>query len=256
MTAYEFTIDGVPSVEIKIPAGKIEVVHGQPGVVKVGISGSGEGDVVLAHTGSTVSIASKRQGRFIIIDKNIYATVEGPTGANVRANVASADLTCDSDLGHITFHSASGDLRFGNVVELEAKTASGDLRGRSVHERLNFVSASGDVYLGELHGRGEVSTASGDMHVDKVSGPIQVSTMSGDVHFGEFSGDEITCKSMSGNVRLGIPRGTRVDLDANSLSGKIRLPERKSTTDGTEMNSRSTRVQVRLVSGDLRIERA
>jgi DUF4097 and DUF4098 domain-containing protein YvlB len=232
------------------------MVTGEPGVVKVGISGSGEGDVAVDLRGSTVSIASKRQGRFIMIDRNIYATVEVPPGTDVRANVASADLTCDTDLSHITFHSASGDLRFTSVVELEAKTASGDLRGTSVHERLSFVSASGDIYLGELHGRAEVSTASGDMHVDKVSGPIQVSTMSGDVHIGEFTGDEVTCKSMSGNVRLGVLRGTRVDLDANSLSGKIRLPERKATNYDMEPTTRATRIQVRLVSGDLRIERA
>ncbi|MDH3463327.1 MAG: DUF4097 domain-containing protein, partial [Acidimicrobiia bacterium] len=177
------------------------------------------------------------------------------SGAEIRAGVASADLTCDADISHLTFQSASGDLRFREAVEVDAKTASGDLRGAVVQERLSFVSASGDVFLDEVRGRTEVSTASGDMHVDRIEGSTQVSTMSGDVHISEFLGNELTGKSMSGNIRVGIPTGTKVDLDANSLSGKIHLPERK-TSSAAESETRATRLQVKLVSGDLRIERA
>ncbi len=254
MSDYEFAIDGVASIDIRIPSGKIEVVTGEQDVVKVGLSGGGEGDVAVDQRGSTITITSKRQGRFIMIDRNVYATIEVPGGTEVRATLASADLTCDTDVSHLAFQSASGDLRFANAVEVDAKTASGDLRGGVVYERISFVSASGDVFLDEIHGRAEVSTASGDLHVDKVVAPAQVSTVSGDVHIAEFLGEDLTCKSMSGNVRVGIPRGTRVDLDANSLSGKIHLPDRKTSTTA-DASIRATRIQVKLVSGDLRIDR-
>jgi hypothetical protein len=57
---------------------------------------------------------------------------------------------------------------------------------------------------------------------------------------------------MSGSVRLGIPAGTRLDLDANSLSGRIRLP---SPNPSPEPPEREMTARIRLVSGDLRIDR-
>lgn len=255
MTDFQFQIEGVASLDVRIPSGKIEVREGTDGVISVELAGSGAGDVVVEQRGSTVSITSKREGGFFLIDRSVYVTATVPAGSDLRVKVASADMYCDGAMGHITFNSASGDLRFGRTVELDAKTASGDLRGAVVHERLHFVSASGDLHVGEVTGRAEVSTASGDMHADRMEASTSVSTMSGDIHIREFSGDEFTGKSMSGNVRLGIPEGTRVDLDANSFSGKVRLPERKSSPS-SGVAVRATRIGVKLVSGDLTIKRA
>lgn len=255
MSEYQFQIDGVGSLDVRIPSGKIDIKDGPAGQVSVELAGSGAGDVIVEQRGSTISIASKRQGGFLVVDRDVYVTAMVPAGTDIRANVASADMYCDGAMGHITFNSASGDLRFGRAVELDAKTASGDLRGATVHERLHFVSASGDLHLGELTGRAEISTASGDMHADRVEASTSVSTMSGDIHIREFAGEEFSSKSMSGNVRLGIPEGTRVDLDANSFSGKIRLPERK-TPGSSDVSVRTSRIGVKLVSGDLTIKRA
>lgn len=253
MTDYQFKTDGPVSVDIRIAAGKIEIKGGADGEVAVELGGGGASDVSVAQQGSTISVVSNRKNVFI--DRNVYATITVPSGSEVRAKVASADLYCDTEVSHISFNSASGDLRFGETVEVDAKTASGDLRGSSVHERLSFVSASGDLHLGDIHGRADVSTASGDMHVDTVAAETNVSTMSGDIHINEFTGQQLSAKSMSGNVRLGIPEGTRVDLDANSFSGKIKLPDRKPANP-SQTPARTSRIAVKLVSGDLTIRRA
>jgi hypothetical protein len=57
---------------------------------------------------------------------------------------------------------------------------------------------------------------------------------------------------MSGDVKIGIPARTRVELDAQSLSGKVSLPE-PSPRAAPE---REIALKVRLVSGDLKVERA
>lgn len=60
-------------------------------------------------------------------------------------------------------------------------------------------------------------------------------------------------KSMSGDVGLGIVRGTSLDLDVNLLSGKLLLPDPEATKSAVE---RHMSVKAKMVSGDLRIQRA
>jgi hypothetical protein len=57
---------------------------------------------------------------------------------------------------------------------------------------------------------------------------------------------------MSGSVDIGIPAGTRVELDANLLSGRVSLP---SPAPEVARTGRHTMIKVKSVSGDLTINR-
>ncbi|MGB8361311.1 MAG: hypothetical protein WCE80_07935, partial [Acidimicrobiia bacterium] len=67
-----------------------------------------------------------------------------------------------------------------------------------------------------------------------------------------FSGRSGVFKGMSGDIDLGIPTGTSVDLDVNLLSGRLNLPE-----EATERHDpvRHMTIGAKLVSGDLTISR-
>jgi DUF4097 and DUF4098 domain-containing protein YvlB len=101
--------------------------------------------------------------------------------------------------------------------------------------------------------RADISTASGDVSIGECSGTVQCSTRSGDVRIERVTGPSIKVKTMSGDVRLGIPPRTRLELDAESLSGSVKLPEPNPRPEPPE---REIDVKARLVSGDLKIERA
>ena len=100
--------------------------------------------------------------------------------------------------------------------------------------------------------RADLSTASGDVTVGECAGIVHCATLSGNVRVEKVTAPSVKVKSMSGGVRLGIPPRTRLELDAESLSGKVRLPEPNPRPEPPE---REISVKVRLVSGDLRIER-
>ena len=114
------------------------------------------------------------------------------------------------------------------------------------------VTASGDVKIGSIGERGSLSTASGDIRIDSSDATLSAATVSGDVRVERMAGPELQAKSMSGRVRLGIPGGTRLDLDANTFSGRVRLPDPDPNPAPPE---RDMSVKVRLVSGDLKITR-
>jgi DUF4097 and DUF4098 domain-containing protein YvlB len=80
----------------------------------------------------------------------------------------------------------------------------------------------------------------------------EVNTVSGDVRLHRFLGRHLGVKSMSGSIDVGIPSGTKVDLDASLMSGRLLLPPPAEST--TEVD-RHISVKVKTVSGNLTIER-
>lgn len=250
MIEQAFHVGPDSSVHVRIASGKLDVRRGQPGMVLVRATGGGADHLTIEQRGSTVWVAMERRSSWV--DRSVYVTLEVPDGIDLDANVASADVDIDPPVGRLSINSASGDIRFGTAGELDVKTASGEVHGMAVEGRVNFVSASGDLTMESLGDRAELSTASGDIRVDTAVGTVGVSTMSGDVHITRFQGPELRAKGMSGNVALGIPAGTTVDLEATTLSGDIRLPQPSSEHHDT---TRTVRVGIRLVSGDVRIQR-
>jgi DUF4097 and DUF4098 domain-containing protein YvlB len=118
--------------------------------------------------------------------------------------------------------------------------------------RLSAVS--GDYSGRSVGGRFHASTASGDIRVGHVGGDVEVATTSGDIRIERCDGDDITARSVSGDVSVGLPTGIRVDADLSTLSGRTTLPE--PTPSSADEPRRPVRLRLRSVSGDLRVERA
>ena len=134
--------------------------------------------------------------------------------------------------------SASGDVSIGWVGgRVDVNTASGDVSVRTAGNGAAVRSASGDVILGEMAKQVSVNTASGDQLIESVA---------------EAS---IDLKSASGDVKVGIKKGSRLFVDARSLSG-----ETSSEIEllGSETESEGPLVQLKAatMSGDIRIVRA
>ena len=69
---------------------------------------------------------------------------------------------------------------------------------------------------------------------------------------GHCDGSDISVRSISGDVRLGLPSGIRVEADLSTVSGRAQLPE-PAPTGG---DRRPVRLMVKTVSGDIRLERS
>jgi DUF4097 and DUF4098 domain-containing protein YvlB len=86
---------------------------------------------------------------------------------------------------------------------------------------------------------------------------VGLSTTSGDVDVRAVEGGDVRVQTVSGDVRIGIGRGTRVWVDAASVSGDLRSDlglEDQAHTD--EESGAVVPLQVKTVSGDVSIGRA
>jgi DUF4097 and DUF4098 domain-containing protein YvlB len=239
----EFSVEGGPAVRVNIRSGRVSVEEGEAGVVRLRVDSSDPGFEIHQRLDTIEAAGGGRT----------YATVRVPPRAEVDIESASGDIAVATPVARLEASTASGNIDFQTVERLRAKTASGRIRGDRVDGEAECVTASGSIKITQLMDRADLSTRSGEVRLGECAGVVQCATLSGDVRIERITGPVAKFKSMSGDVKLGIPPRTRVELDAESMSGKVSLPEPNPRPEPPE---RELALKARLVSGDLKLERA
>ncbi len=251
MIDQTFPAESTPRVEVRIQSGEVRFLPGEPGEVRVVADAKSQTGLEVTRRGATVLVKTNKGGWLRNDDAHI--SIYAPETTEVLISTASANVKTTTPLARLEINTASGDVSFDTVADLEVRTASGDIRGEKVSESANIVGASGDVRISSCLGKASLSSASGDIDIDLCQGPMKTATASGDVSVTNCRSPEVSCKSMSGSVTLGVPPRTRVSLDANTLSGQVNLPEPSQSEETPEAKMS---IKVRLVSGDLNLFRA
>ncbi|MBW3665999.1 MAG: DUF4097 domain-containing protein [Actinobacteria bacterium] len=251
MISEEFTVTGTPEVEVRIASGRVEIIEGDPGLVAVEVE-TKDPDFIVEQRGNLVFVSSDRNSGWLSRG-SAFVTVRMPSGGEARVSTASARIDCEPHMGRIEVKTASGDVEVESAEIVTIKTASGDVGLGDATKAVRVATASGDIFVrGGSEGSLGCNTASGEVHIERCSGALDVNTVSGNVYVRRFTGSQANFKSMSGSIDLGIPEGTRIDLDASILSGKLRTPPTKQPSVPVE---RHMTVKAKLVSGDLAIDR-
>ena len=181
-----------------------------------------------------------------------------PPGTELDLSGASTDVRVEGDLGEVSARTASGDLHLQNVSgPLRVKTASGDVYVGTVVGEASLVTVSGDVRVERIETALSGRTVSGDVTVGTVVGELGVATTSGDVDVKAVVRGDVRVQTVSGDVRVGIARGTRVWIDAASVSGALESELGMDDADaGGDAGGTAVPLHVKTVSGDVDVVRA
>lgn len=239
-------VSGPVRLDISTSSGDIAVVPGEPDRVDVELSGVTDhytvelvGDTVVVHPDKS------RSRRF----RSTTVLVRAPEGTTVVARCSSGDINVTVPATDVDLSVASGDIRVLSVRgDAKVRAASGDVTIDTVLRRAAITTASGSVKVGTIGTEAAITTASGDTVVDLLEGTGKFQTASGDVTVRRVNGGDVTAKTLSGDVKLGIPAHRHIDYDVQSLSGEFRadLP----TGDGTPPQKHLS-LRVKSVSGDV-----
>src|SRR5262249_35324840 len=121
--------------------------------------------------------------------------------------------------GDVDVKTASGDMSIENARNAHVKTASGDVHFETVSGILDVKTVSGDVHVASVWGNANFQSVSGDVFVHDAAGSISASSVSGDPRYEAVVNGRVELRAVSGDLGIGIRRGSRVFIDANTVSG-------------------------------------
>lgn len=213
--------------------------HGRPQVVV---------DVPQRRGGFSLGLLFGRQG--------ITCRIRTPELSGLAVRSKSADVSAHGRLGAANVSTASGDVRLERVEGgLNVKSASGDVFAQEISGGVNVQTASGDIDLEIARGPVNATTASGDLRIGEAWDNVSANTVSGDQEHGAVLRGMVAAHSVSGDVHIGVRRGSKAYLDCNTVSGDTRS-ELELTTEAPQGDGPLVEIRAKTVSGDIVITRA
>lgn len=266
-----FDTPGSVSLQIKLPSGRVVVTAAESGrtsveLVPLGRRGSDaiDGVAVTAdeHHGRHVIRVEQKGVRWgpiqVTWGDEVEVHIACPPGTDLELSGAKTELRTTGELGEVSVKTVSGDVRLESAHRrLEVKTASGEVSVAAVDGDAEVVTVSGDIEVGSVTGSLSGRAVSGDVGIGSLDGRLALSTTSGDISVRAVNGGEVRAQTISGDVRVGVGRGTRVWIDAASISGDLGSDLGIDAEEPAPDESRPVvPLYVKTVSGDVSIGRA
>ncbi|MEP7223451.1 MAG: DUF4097 family beta strand repeat-containing protein [Actinomycetota bacterium] len=271
-----FETPGSVSLQIKLPSGRVVVTtvdEPRTSVELVSLGRRGPdavNDVSVTaeehHGRHTIRIEQKEKIRWGPIqitwgEPDIETRITCPPGSDLELSGGSTDLRVSGDLGDVTVRTASGDARLETARgKLQVKTASGDISVGTVVSEASLTTVSGDLAVERADGQLTVRAVSGDVTIGSLHGVLGLSTTSGDIEVRSVEAGEVRIQTVSGDVRVGVGRGTRVWIDAGTVSGdlgsELGLDDAEPEADDSAGGGPVVPLHLKTVSGDVSIVRA
>jgi hypothetical protein len=182
-----------------------------------------------------------------------------PKGAELDVRTKSADLEARGEYGAVDVKTASGDVNVEDCAAVQVKSASGDAHFDTVNGPLDVKTVSGDLHVNSVAGNATLQLVSGDVFIQDARGSISANTVSGDQRYEAVVEGRVEARAVSGDVSIGIRRGSRVFIDANTVSGSTSSEFELAdvpAAPAAEPEGPLVEVFAKTVSGDVRLERA
>ena len=266
-----FDTPGSVSLQIKLPSGRVVVATADEPkttveVVALGRRGQDAMDdieITMDERSGRHVVRVEQRDRFrwgpiqITWGGDFECRITCPAGTDLEIAGASTNVRVDGELGEVSARTASGDIRLQGVVgPLQVKTASGDVFVGVVAGEGAIATVSGDVGIERIDAALTARAVSGDITVGSIAAELGISTTSGDVDLKAVLDGDVRVQTVSGDVRVGVARGTRVWVDAASVSGRLESELGLDDQQAVEAEGGVVPLHVKTVSGDVSVVRA
>ena len=207
-------IDSGTAVRVDIAYGKLRIVAGAPGQVRVtGHIGENIKQITLSRAGGAVEVRLKRplldwlisswrgdeppfkaeldievpvDTPLFVVSRDASITIEGIVGP-IGIGVVSSSVIVRGNPARLDVETISGDLDFdGETASLRASTLSGQLHVRLPESQIRLDSVTGSVTLEtDAIRSATITSVSGEVRFEgsvAADGKVKIETRSGDVH--------------------------------------------------------------------------
>jgi DUF4097 and DUF4098 domain-containing protein YvlB len=264
-----FQTPGPVVLEVRLPEGDVDIDTSATGETVVELTGLPDDELAevaridMRQRGDTYEVrveVDERHGfgRFWK-PRDLRLAVQAPETTEVRVRSGSADVRGRGTFGTVTVDTGSGDIEFDVVTgDAAVKSGSGDVHLREVLGDAVVSTASGDIDIERVGSSAHLRSASGDVHLGEAGTDVTVQTASGDQQIDAVSQGQVTLQSASGDLSVGVRRGSRLAVDARSMSGDTSSEIELDDFEAGEGGEEGPLVELRAtaMSGDIHVGRA
>jgi DUF4097 and DUF4098 domain-containing protein YvlB len=200
---------------VDIPAGRIQLIAADRTDTTVEVrptDAAKSRDVKVAeqttveYADGVLRIVASAKNQILGSSGSIEVTVQLPTGSQVEAKAAGAELRAVGRFGNVAFDGAQGEIKVDEAAGVR------------------FTTKAGNVSVGRLTGSGEITTMQGDLTIDEaVSGTVVLATQSGNISVGSAASAALDAGTTVGRVQNSLKNSGATDLTikATTVQGDI-----------------------------------
>jgi DUF4097 and DUF4098 domain-containing protein YvlB len=152
--------------------------------------------------------------------KSSVLEVHCPAGSDLTISTLSGGIEVLGEAGSVKVTTKSGKVSVERAAAIDARGNSGRVKVGVCTGECHVAFVSSNVHIGEA-GRVVGATVSGDIEVDEVD-DAEVKTVSGQIELGARGGGRLAARSISGTVKISVPKGDLPATSLSSVSGRVR----------------------------------
>ena len=204
-------------LEVIVGSGRVDVLaDAEPGVVIVnGLRPPRRGGYrrTVRREGKRWIVQPRRGSRSL--------QVHCPPGLNVSVSTRSGRISIQGPLGSVRASTSSGRIAVEDVESLRARTRSGKIEVRDCEGSAKLGVVSGKIVV-ERARSVELAAVSGKIELREIVGRVGAFTVSGSIRAQTAGHGDVSIASISGDVRIELPRHLRPSVKTHQMSGKLR----------------------------------
>lgn len=199
--------------------GQTTLVHAFSADMELRITARSGRVIVRAEERTDISIADGGDGLSVSKDAEVLGIQSGrggaknlellcPSGTNLTVGTGSGHVQLLGAFGAVRVTTGSGRIELEEAAVADLRSGSGDIRATRCLTFCRLQTGSGKAEIDSC-GSGELATGSGHVSVGLANGRLRVRTSSGAVDLGGDGCQDLAVQSISGSVRVRLPRHAR-----------------------------------------------
>jgi hypothetical protein len=178
--------------------------------------------------------------------------VDGRVGrTEIRTQVGALHL---DRTGDVTARTSGGDVTIGHAGGQARVQGMGTIRLGTLTGPAEVKNISGPVVVGSAEGPLRLRSSTGDLAVDAASTDVIARTAGGSITVGAATAGILDLRTSGGTIRVGVPEGTSVLLDATTKLGRV--DQQLTAAEGPAPTDRRAEIRAHTSMGDIVIHRA
>ena len=233
--AVVIPVPGTAELHLLTRSGHVEVHAEERDDVVIELGAPSEHRIESDATGR-IKLPSARGGTATLV-------LRTPTGSDVVVGTISGNVKLQGQLGAVRVTTVSGSIEVDRAEALDARSVAGNIDVDRCSGQCRLQTKSGRAVCNSA-ASAQVSTISGLIKLGETAGSVSAQSASGKIEVDMRSAGDVKVRTMSGPVRVAVPRGVRPSTSLRSLSGRPRSECEEGNDCEIRVQSLSGRIEV------------